>query len=60
MSTWELIECARINFENLGKLVSGIKEHPMYKIVEAQLTIAANQAEEEDRKMEARETADRT
>lgn len=33
----ELIECAKINFENLARAIPGLNKHPFYIIAKAQL-----------------------
>ncbi len=38
----ELVRCAQANLENLAKMIQGIENSPMFKIVEMQL----KQAEE--------------
>ncbi len=44
----EIIECAECNLQNLKKLIPGIGEHPMFKIVEMQLQDGIKKMEGEE------------
>ena len=44
----ELVQSAKINFENLEKAFPIIKTHPMYTIAKKQLDMAVEEVAEED------------
>ena len=43
----QYIECAKINLANLAMLVPGLKDAPLFKIVEQQLKWATDGSEDE-------------
>lgn len=49
MSNWEILEGAKINFENFAKMNShlSVKEHPMWMIAMDQLDTVIKNLEEE-------------
>ncbi len=48
MNALEILECARINFENVIKMNPGLKEHPIYQLAIEQLEIGINKVAQED------------
>jgi len=48
LSGIEILECAKINFENLVKMNPGIARHPMYMIAMEQLENGIKLIENED------------
>lgn len=43
--TDELLECAKINFENVEKMNPGLNKHPIYALAKAQLDECVRRAE---------------
>ena len=43
----ELCMCAQINFENVEKMISGLRSHPIYQLAKSQLDGVVRRLEEE-------------